>query len=97
MMLRRRKGERYKNAKEFRPLFRASVEGYLLGTTFKTKKTLAEALEAVDPRNSAIPYNKSHCRNSSGAHPVGSKKQFGIRRHRINRNLAVENRGIFKC
>ena len=50
MMLRQRKGERYKNAKEFRPLFRASVEGYLLGTTFKTKKTLAEALEAVDPR-----------------------------------------------
>jgi len=57
MMLRQRKGERYKNAKEFRPLFRASVEGYLLGTTFKTKKTLAGALEAVDPR--AQPWGRT--------------------------------------
>jgi len=50
VMLRRRKGGRYKNAKVFKPFVRASVEGFLLGTTFKTKKTLAEALEAVDPR-----------------------------------------------
>ena len=57
MMLRRRKGERYKNAKEFKPLVRASVKGYLLGTTFKTKKTQAEALEAADPR--AQPWGRT--------------------------------------
>jgi hypothetical protein len=46
MMLR---GQRYKTAKDFKPFVRASVTGYLLGTTFKTKHALAEALEAADP------------------------------------------------
>ena len=49
MMLRLRKGERYKKAKDFKPFVRESVSGYLLGTSFKTKKALADALEAFDP------------------------------------------------
>mgnify|MGYP007125724909 CR=1 FL=1 len=32
MMLRLRKGERYKKAKDFKPFVRESVLGYLLGT-----------------------------------------------------------------
>ena len=47
MMLRLRKGERYKEAKHFKPSMRESVPGYRLGTSFKTKKALAEALESV--------------------------------------------------
>ena len=57
MMLRLRKGERYKKAKHFKPFVRESVSGYLLGTSFKTKKALAEALEAVDPH--AQPWGRT--------------------------------------
>jgi len=46
MMLRLRKGERYKEAKHFKPSMRESVPGYRLGTSFKTKKALAEALDS---------------------------------------------------
>jgi len=47
MMLRLRKGERYKKAKDFKPFVRESLSSYLLSTSFKTKKALAEALESV--------------------------------------------------
>jgi hypothetical protein len=57
MMLRLRKGERYPSAKAYKPLVRESVVGYLLGTTFKTKAALAEALEAVDPN--AQPWGRT--------------------------------------
>ena len=57
IMLRLRKGERYKKAKHFKPFVRESVSGYLLGTSFKTKKALAEALEAADPH--AQPWGRT--------------------------------------
>ena len=47
VMLRLRKGERYKKAKDFKPFVRESLSSYLLSTSFKTKKALAEALESV--------------------------------------------------
>ena len=46
-MLRLRKGECYKKAKDFKPFVRESLSSYLLSTSFKTKKALAEALESV--------------------------------------------------